>query len=54
MYISNMFYKTNTGLRRLLARPKKALTLAQMDAGVASHLKAKHAAKRTYAAKQKP
>ena len=41
-------------LRGLLARPKKALTLAQMDAGIASHLKVKHAAKQTYAAKQKP
>ena len=30
-------------LRGLLARPKKALPLAQMEAGVASHLKAKHA-----------
>ena len=29
-------------LRGLLARPKKSLTLAQMEVGVASHLKAKH------------
>ena len=32
-------------LRGLLARPKKALTLAQMEAGVTSHLKVKHAAR---------
>jgi antitoxin PrlF len=30
-------------LRGLLARPGKALTLEEMDAGVAAHLKAKHA-----------
>jgi len=29
-------------LRGLLTRPKNALTLAQMEAGVTSHLKAKH------------
>ena len=33
------------GLRGLLARPEKALTLAQMEAGVTSHLKVKHAAR---------
>ena len=33
----------SSSLRGLLARPKKALTLEQMDSGVASHLKAKHA-----------
>ena len=30
-------------LRGLLARPAKALTLAQMEAGVTHHLKLKHA-----------
>ena len=30
-------------LRGLLARPKKSQTLAQMEAGIASHLKSKHA-----------
>jgi antitoxin PrlF len=30
-------------LRGLLRRPAKALTLEEMDAGVAAHLKAKHA-----------
>ena len=30
-------------LRGLLARPAKALTLAQMDAGISLHLKLKHA-----------
>ena len=32
-------------LRGLLAPPKKALTLAQIEAGITSHLKAKHAAR---------
>jgi AbrB family looped-hinge helix DNA binding protein len=29
-------------LRGLLARPKRALTIAEMDAGVTAHLKKKH------------
>ena len=33
------------GLRGLLARPEKTLTLAQMEAGVTNHLKVKHAAR---------
>jgi AbrB family looped-hinge helix DNA binding protein len=36
---------TNVSLRGLLARPKTALTVAQMNAGVASHLMTKHAAR---------
>ena len=32
-------------LRGLLGRPKKALTLAQMEAGVTRHLKLKHASR---------
>ena len=35
-------------------RIRIAKALAQMEAGVTSHLKAKHAAKQTCAAKQKP
>lgn len=33
----------NPSLRGMLKRPQKALTLEQMDAGVAAYLKAKHA-----------
>ena len=31
-----------SALRGLLSRPKRALTIEQMDAGVAAHLGAKH------------
>lgn len=31
-----------TALRGLLPKPKRALTVAEMDAGVAAHLAAKH------------
>ena len=33
-----------TELRGLLPRPKRALTLEQMDAGISAHLAAKHLA----------
>ena len=35
--------KPESGLYGLLPQPAKALTLEEMEAGVAAHLKAKHA-----------